>query len=72
MDFLKNEEINTAQNQTLPAEIDGIGVDIDPMGNGVRLVLRKAANGGFKMYYADSKSMLDALRSAVEKLESSI
>ena len=72
MEILTDKNLEEARRQAPPVRIDGIGVDTNPPGNGVWLVLRKASNGGMKIYSTDTESMLNTLRAAVRKLESSI
>lgn len=69
MEILTDEDLKEAQRQATPVRIDGLGVDTNPPGNGICLVLRKASNGGMKLYSADAESMLNALHSAVSKIK---
>ena len=69
MEVLTDEDLNDARKQAPLVPIDGLGVDTNPPGNGVCLVLRKASNGGMKIYSADAESMLNALHAAVRKMK---
>ena len=65
MEILTDKDLEEARRQAPPVRIDGVGVDTNPLGNGVRLVLRKASNGGMKIYNTDAPnpcSMLVACR----------
>ena len=72
MEILTDMDLEEARRQAPPVRIDGVGVDTNPLGSGVWLVLRKASNGGMKIYNTDAESMLNALRAVVRKLESSM
>ena len=72
MEILTDKDLDEARRQAPPVRIDGIGVDTSRPENGVWLVLRKASTGRMEIYGADAESMVNTLRAAVKKLESSI